>query len=158
MSSPAPAPSSVSKRIKLQLKKKLEALDSVQKVYTYPAADIDGFPAAMIMSGDLDGEFSSNAENSRLFAYALTICFPVGQEYTQGQTDGERLEYAEDVINRVIDDIINTMDTDFELPDSDPSVLYMEAADAIWGTYEYEGGIAKAAVITLKVYTEVTVQ
>lgn len=148
---------SVSVDIKKQLKKKVEGLESVEVVYGYEEMKPSGWPAVFIATGDLDGEFSSNAENSRVYSYLLLILFPIGQDF-KVDTDIPRLEYAEEVIATVIDEIVNTMDTDFELSDSDPSVLYMNAADANWGTYPYEGGVAKAAQIKLNIYTELTVQ
>jgi hypothetical protein len=148
---------SVSTRIKDQLKVKVAARPSVQKVYGYEEPSPAGFPAVFITASDLDGEFSSNAENSRIYQYEILVLFPVGQDYPI-TVDMNRLEYAEQVVSTVIDEIVNTMDTDFELASSDPTVLYMEAANAVWGTYGYEGGVAKAAQINLRVYTELTVQ
>lgn len=150
-------PSSVSTRIKNQLKKKVAALDAVQKVYGYEEVKPDGWPAVFITPSDLDGEFSSNAENSRIYGYQLLILFPIGQDVVD-ESEANRREYAEGVVASVIDEIVNTMDTDFQLADSDPTVLYMNAADCSWGTYSYEGGVAKAAQINLRIYTELTVQ
>ncbi len=151
------APSSVSKRIKAQIKVKVQALDSVKETYGYEEITPKGWPAVFITPGNLDGEFTSNAENSRLYKFNLLILFPLGEDFVD-TSEANRGEYAEDVIASVIDEIINTMDTDFVLADSDPTVLYMEAADCSWGIYQYEGGVAKAAQITLNVYTELTVQ
>lgn len=148
---------SVSTRIKDQLKAKVAALASVQQTYGYEENNPTGFPAVFITAADVDGEFSSNAENSRLYNFGLLVLFPVGQDYPL-PAGTNRYEYAEQVVATVIDEIINTIDTDFVLPNSDPTVLFVDAADAVWGTYNYEGGVAKAAQITLKVYTELTVQ
>jgi hypothetical protein len=151
------APSSVSTRIKTQLKRKVEALPSVQKVYGYEEIEPKGWPAVFITPADLNGEFSSNAENSRIYGFDLLILFPMGQDFVD-DAEANRGEYAEAVVSSVIDEIVNTMDTDFGLANSDPTVLYMNAADSSWGTYAYEGGVAKAAQINLRVYTELTVQ
>lgn len=148
---------SVSTNIKQQLKVKIAALSSVDKVYGYEEPEPIGFPAVFITASDLDGEFSSNAENSRVYAYSVLILFPVGQDFIP-PNNADRLEYAEQVVATVIDEIVNTMDTDFELASSDPTVLYMNAADCSWGTYNYEGGVAKAAQINLRVYTELTIR
>lgn len=149
-------PTSASQRIKAQLKQKVSALSSVQKTYGYEEINPDGWPAVFITPSDMDGQFSSSAQNSRIYAYRLLILFPVGQDFVPDGT-ANRMEYAEAVVASVLDEIVNTMDTDFELPNSDPTVLYMEAADCLWGTYSYEGGVAKAAEITLRIYTETTV-
>lgn len=150
-------PASVAARIKQQLKVKVAALPSVDKVYGYQEDAPAGWPAVFITPADMDGEFSSNAENNRVYAYSLLILFPIGEDFVPPEEEN-RKEYAEAVIAAVIDEIVNTMDTDFELADSDPTVLFMNAADCIWGTYAYEGGVAKAAQINLRVYTELTIR
>jgi hypothetical protein len=65
------------------------------------------------------------------------------------------MEFAEDTVATVVDEIIDAVDTDFEL-DGSP-VLFVNAADVAWGDYQTDGGVAKAAQLTLRVYTEKTV-
>lgn len=144
--------------IKKQIISKIDNLDSVQKVYPAPVPNPNGWPAVVVMAADLDGEFSSNAENSRIYAYSVMILFPEGQDFVPSN-EANRLDYAEKVVGSVVDEIINAVDTDFELDSlpNDTTVLFVNAADCQWGKYTYEGGIAKAAQITLRVYTEVTV-
>lgn len=147
---------SVSITIKNFLKQKIEDCPSVQVVYGYERVNPTGWPCVLIKSTDMNGEFASSAQNSRTYSYSVVILFPIGQD-VQVPKDKERLEYAEDVVATVIDEIINTMDTDIELTGSQSSVLYQTAADVQWGEFKYEGGVAKAAQLTLNVYTEVTV-
>lgn len=142
---------SVSIQIKDQIIGKIEALASVQVVYPAEQPNPSGFPAVFVTSTDMEGEFSSNVENSRVYAYSVLIMFPEGQNVVP-QAEQERLDFAEVTVSQVIDEIINAVDTDYEL-DGDP-VLFVNAADCEWGKYEYEGGVAKAANITLRVYTE----
>lgn len=142
---------SASIEIKDQIIGKIGALDSVQTVYPAQNLNPSGFPAAFVVSTDMEGEFSSNTENSRVYAYSVLVLFPEGQDLVP-DTEKDRLDYAERVIAGVIDDIINAVDTDYEL-DASP-VLFVNAADCEWGTFQTEGGVAKAANITLRVYTE----
>lgn len=147
---------SVSNNIKQAIKLNIQECPSVQTVYGHEELNPSGFPAVMITAGDMDGEFSSNAENSRVYAFRVFIMFPIGQDYPiPPQTN--RMEYAETVIASVIDEIINVADTDFELTGSDVSVLYVNAADVSWGYTAYEGGEARTAELTLRVYTEKTI-
>lgn len=150
-------PTSVATRIKQQLKVKIAALSSVGVVYGYEQVKPTAWPAVFVVPATIDGEFSSNAEDSRVYVFTALILFPTGSDFVEG-SEAERMEYAEGVVASVIDEIVNTMDTDFELANSDPTVLFMNAADVVWGTYPYEGGIAKAAEITLRVYTELTIR
>lgn len=144
--------------IKQQIISKIDNLESVQKVYPAEVPNPDGWPAVFVTAADLEGEFSSNAENSRIYAYNVVILLPEGQDYPTN-TEYERLDYTEKVVGEVVDEIINAVDTDFELDSlpNDTTVLFVNAADCQWGKYPFEGGIAKAAQVTLRVYTEVTV-
>lgn len=137
--------------VKQQLIEKINALDSVEVVYPAEKVNPSGWPAVFVTSSDMEGEFSSNTENSRIYAFNVTILFPEGLDFVP-DSQKERLDYAEGVVSQVIDDIINAVDTDYELSGS--PVLFVNAADCTWGTYQYEGGVAKAANITLRVYTE----
>lgn len=145
---------SVSTELKQALKTKIEGLNSVQEVYGHEEVNPDGFPAVMLTAQDMQGEFSSNAENSRVYSFKAFIVFPIGQDYPTS-TNMNRMEYAEQVIATVIDEIVNDMDTDFELTGSD--ALYMNAADCLWSYVKLENGEARSAQITLSIYTELRV-
>lgn len=147
---------SVSTDIKNHIKANIQACPSVQQVYGHEEINPTGWPAVMVTAGNMDGEFSSNAENSRTYAFRIYILFPTGQDYPTS-TNMNRLEYAEQVIATVIDEIVNISDTDFELDGSGPTILYVNAADVVWGYTTYEGGEARSAELTLRVYTEKTV-
>ena len=144
--------------IKKQIIGKIQSLDSVQKVYPAEVPNPTGWPCVFVTAADLQGEFSSNAENSRIYAYDVTVLFSEGQNF-RPESEYDRLDYSEQVVGEVVDEIINAVDTDFELDSlpNDTTVLFVNAADCIWGRYQYEGGVAKAAQVTLRVYTEVTV-
>lgn len=145
---------SVSIDIKQQIISKIENLASVQVVY--PAIQINpkGFPCVYVTAHREEGEFSSNAENSRVYEYNCMVLFPLGQDFVP-DTERERIDYAERTIAEVLDQIINVIDSDYEL-DGSP-VLYVNAADIEWGYTDVENGAARAANVILRVYTEITV-
>lgn len=145
---------SVSVTIKNQIKSKVQSCASVQQVYGYEEVNPTGWPCVMLTPADMNGEFSSNAENSRIYSYRLNILFTLGQDMEVPKTQN-RLEYAENVIATVIDEIITAVDNDFEL-DGSP-VLYVNAADVTWDYVAGEFGEARRATITLNVYTEITI-
>lgn len=146
---------SASVTIKNQLKAKIQSCPSVQQTYGYEEINPSGWPAVMITPGDMQGEFSSSAENSRVYSYRTLILFTLGQDMESPKTLN-RLEYAENTVATVIDEIINAVDDNYVL-DGTP-VLYVNAANVQWGYYPMEGGEARGAEITLNVYTEVTVR
>lgn len=145
---------SVSIDIKDQIISKINALSSVEVVYPALKLNPSGYPAVYVTTNTEEGEFSSNAENSRVYTYNCTALFPIGQDMIP-EAVRERLDYAERTIAEVINQIINAVDTDFEL-NGNP-VLYVNAADVEWGYIDVEGGVARAANVILRVYTELTV-
>jgi len=149
---------SVMTELKNQVIGKIEALDSVQKVYPAEELNPTGWPAVFVTITDMEGEFSSTAENSRVYSYDVLVLFPEGQDFVP-EEDNDRDDYAEQVVGGVVDSIINAIDTDFELDSlpTDTNVLFVNAADCLWGKYETEVGICKAAQVTLRIYTETTV-
>lgn len=144
----------VSVQIKDMLINRIEDLESVQKVYPSAIINDTGWPAVSVIPFTEEGEFSSNAENSRVYTYNVTALFPMGQDFVP-EEERERLDYADRTIAQVIEDIINAVDMDFELDRG--VVLFVNAADVTWEYYEYEGGVARGANVVLRVYTELVV-
>lgn len=143
----------VSTDIKDQIIKKIAPLASVQIVYPAIKLNPSGWPCVYVTANTEEGEFSSNAQNSRVYTYNASVQFPLGQDFVP-DSERERMDYAEMVVAQVIDDIINAIDTDYDL---NIPVLFVNAADVEWGYIDFEGGVARAANVILKVYTEVTV-
>lgn len=144
----------VSTAIKEQIIDKIEGLSSVQVVYPAVKLNPSDFPCVYVTANREEGEFSSNAENSRIYEYNCMVLFPIGQDFVP-ESENERMDYAERTIAEVLDQIINVIDTDYEL-DGSP-VLYVNAADIEWGYTDVENGAARAANVILRVYTEITV-
>lgn len=149
---------SVSTDIKTHIIADIQTCSSVQQVYGHEELNPSGWPAVMVTAGDMQGEFSSNSENSRVYAFRVLILFPVSQNMPGQPSGTNRMEYAEQTLATVIDEIINKADTDFMLTGSDATVKYVNAADVTWGYYPYESGEARGAELTLRVYTEKTIQ
>jgi hypothetical protein len=144
----------VSIQIKDMLIDRIETLNSIEKVYPSAIINDSGWPAVSVTPNSEQGEFSSNAENSRVYTYNCTVLFPMGQDFVPA-SERERTDYAERVIAQCIEDIINAIDMDYQLDGGE--VLFVKAADTEWAYYDYEGGIARAANVILEVYTELVV-
>lgn len=142
---------STTRIIKDMLIQRIQSIDSVQVVYPSEGINPSGFPAVYIRAADIDSEFSSNTENSRIFGYKCTVIFPVSQDMIP-EEEISRMDYAETVLGGVLDDIIDAIDKDFEL-DGAP-VLYCNATDCQWLYVKFEGGEGEAIQFTIKVYTE----
>lgn len=143
---------SVSTTIKQQLISKIQSCPSVQVVYGHEEVNPTGWPAVMLTAGDMQGEFSSNTENSRVYAFNALIMMTVGQDFSGMPKETNRMDYAEQIVASVVDEIIDAVDTDFEL-DGNP-VLFTNAADVQWAYTAGEFGEARSAQLSLRVYTE----
>ncbi len=147
---------SASVTIKDWLVDKVQTCASVDTVYAAEEPNISGWPAVVITSTDMDGEFSSNSENSRVWAYRLQIIFFLGQDVSP-PNNKTRLQYTEDVVATCLDEVINAIDLDFDLTGVDITgynAKFANAADCVWGYLDMEGGIARVAEVTIRIYTE----
>lgn len=147
-----PLGDSLNRRIKEQIKDKIDPLTDVEKVYTYMKFPLTGWPTVFVLYGNMEGEFSSNSHNSRTYGYRIVIMYQIGQDYQN--VDHDRMQNAEEAIGQVAEQILNAIETDFTLGDFNAEVLYVKALDFFTGETEYEGGYAKSAEFTVNVYTE----
>jgi hypothetical protein len=142
---------SVSSRIKQQVINKIGACPSVAVVYGFDKLPIDEFPAVFVKTTGMSGEFWTSAENMRIYTYKCTVVWPLGQDL-KSQTD-DRLQVADENVHQVVDEIINAVDSDYELGDY-ALVLFVNAVDFVSQEYEYEGGKAYGAEITLEIHSQ----
>lgn len=147
---------SISTTVKKQLIDIIQVLPSVKVTYGHQEMNPSGWPAVFVEATSMQGEFVSTSTNSRVYSFRVIIVFPLGQDMPGLPSGTNRLEYAEQTIATVLDEIINAVDTEFELEGT--PVLYVEAADADWGEAAIDVGIVKAVQATLKIYTEFQVQ
>lgn len=143
---------SLARRIKEEIRDKISALSDVEKVYTFMKLPLEGWPTVFVMYGNVEGEFSSNVENSRVYGYRILVLFQVGQDYQNVNDD--RMQNAEEAIGQVVEKILNVIETDYTLNDFNAEVLFVRALDVVYGETEYDGGYAKSAEFTVNVYTE----
>jgi hypothetical protein len=143
---------SLAREIKEQIRDKISALSDVQKCYTFMKLPLEGWPTVFVLYGNIEGEFSSNRENSRVYGYRIIVLYQVGQDFQSVNDD--RMQNAEEAIGQVVEQILNSIETDFTLDGFNSEVLFVNALDVTYGETEYEGGYAKSAEFTCNVYTE----
>lgn len=142
--------------VKKELIKKISALSSVQKVYGWEHNNPEGFPSVMVIPVAEEGSFSSNAENRRVYRFNATVLHSIGQDL-EGQAANNRMEEAERIVPEVVEDILDTIETDYELGGY-AQVLFVRALSVEYSYVIYDGGWAKSAVITIEIETEFNVQ
>src|SRR3990167_7992696 len=102
---------SLARAIKEQIRNKISALTDVEKCYTFMKLPLEGWPTVFVMYGNVEGEFSSNVENSRVYGYRITVLYQVGQSFQN--IDDNRMQHAEEAIGQVVESILNAVETDF---------------------------------------------
>ena len=81
---------SVVSNFKKELINKISALSSVQQVYGWENNNPQGFPSVMVTNASVDGEFFSNAENRRVYAFRVMVLFDIGSNLQGAANDRAR--------------------------------------------------------------------
>lgn len=148
----APLGNSLNRTIKHLLITKISSQPSVAKAYGFDKLPIDQYPAVFVKYGSMDGEFVTTAENRRIYGYSVKIIVPIGKSVDDVADD--RLQWADEAVGQVVEEIMNAIDSDFELGQFNANVLYVRAVDVLYTNYQYEGGYASGAELTLQVVTD----
>lgn len=141
----------VASQIRSLLITRINNLATVQAVYGYEETHPSGYPAVFVVPANMDGEFVTTNENRRVYSFSIRVIYPTGQNLPKDASKTP-VEYAEDTINDVIDDIINDVDKNYELDGT--TVLFVSAADCVWGFVDYEGGQVATCDITYNIHTD----
>lgn len=141
--------------IKQQLITKISACEAVHKVYGFENLEPDGFPVVFITPVRMDGEFISTAENRRVYQYRAMVAVNIGQSL-KGMTENA-MDSVEETISQVLDQIINSVDKDYDLSDYNAQVLFVQAADVEYGYVDFESGYARTGTVMLAVETDFNV-
>lgn len=89
--------------IRNEIADKLEAATYLSKVYRYPVANLEGYPAAVVRTADSEGRFHSTTKDEVVFSYNVFVYYPLPRE--EGATDQERGN-AELAIGDAVSEII----------------------------------------------------
>lgn len=150
---------SVISDIRTVLINRIGALSTVKKVYGFEHPSPSGWPAVFVVADLLEAEFTSNVENRRTFTFNIFVLYPTSNNKPADATQ-EELSNAEDAIYEVFDQISEDLDQNafnnafVDIGDSDSEYLFAGATDAEWGFQQYEGGVARALKIPLRVVVD----
>ena len=143
---------SLARRVKEQLRDKIDALDDISVVYTFIRIPPEQWPAVFITYGDIDGEFSSNTHNQRTYSFRVTLMYQIGHDLHD--VTHERMQYGEEAVGQTVESILNQIETDYDLGNLNAEVLFVRAMDVTHDEAEFEGGYAKRAQFNVDVVTE----
>lgn len=144
-------PNSLNRKIKEQIRDKISALSNVSKVYTFDRIPLEASPTVIVKYGNMEGEFWTTSENMRIYSYNIKVLVQIGN--TPNDVTNDRLQQAEEEVAVTVEDIINVLDSNYELNQFNADVLFLDAVDMLQQEYQYEGGYAKGAELTVRVHT-----
>ena len=142
---------SLARTIKEQIRDKIDALTSVAEVFTFIKMPFNKWPVVFITYGTMEGEFWSTSENQRVYSFRTYILVPIGK--TPNDVTDDRMQFAEEAVGQVVEEIIDALDSDYELGQYNANVNFVRALDVSYGETDYEGGYAKSAELTIEVHT-----
>ena len=85
---------------------KVNALTRFEVVKKFPTLDFEGFPAAAVYPSDGEGDYETNVEDQRIYAFIVAVYFPI-------RPDSE--EEALDAVMQAQDDVLDTFTADKQL-------------------------------------------
>lgn len=148
---------SVSVTLKNWLIDKIEGVAGVQVVYGYEPQNFTGYPAVTVTMPTMEGEFSSNVENQRIYGFTVRVYCTLGQDLEKPKTMPREL-YAENIVATVIEGIIDAIDEDYSAPDvtqtQDIICKFIEATDFLPFYANVESGMHRGAEITIRFVSE----
>ena len=136
------------KNIEKEIITKLSAVSTLAKVYAYEKLHPEQFPCAFVTFGSSDNEFFTTSENKRIFGFRVLVLAQIGQD----RNNTDRLERAEEQIQNVTGDILDSLDSDITLGDI-AEVVFVEASVGEPGYVDYEGGFARSVEIQVRVHS-----
>lgn len=126
-------------------------LDTVQDVAGFEKSGFDGFPAVTIVCSGNENSFYSSAENERIFNFTMKIFYPIENKPALESTTDSAKEYAENIVEQVVDQLLNTFDTTENFTMGDVADNGVEAVPSAWGYALLQVGWCRVATIELKV-------
>ncbi len=115
------------------LSQKLQSNELISEVYTYEAGQFKGDPVAIIVPSSNEGDYETNSENVRIYAFNILLFVK--------RTQPRDVSTAEEVIRELVDSVINEFDKDYMLNGLPVPTGYtfinVFAAPSSWG---YSGG------------------
>lgn len=126
-------------------------VDTVQDVSDYEKTGFEGYPAVTISCSGNENSFYSNAENERIFLFTLRVFVQIEQVPKLDSTSDNAKQRAEGIMERVVDQILNSFDTTTRFTLGDVADNGVEAVPSRWSYALLPGGWCRVAEIELRV-------
>ncbi len=126
-------------------------IDTVQDVVDYEKVGFKGYPAVTVVCSGNENSFYSSAENLRTFMFTLRIYYPITNKPaldTSGLDNAK--QKAEAIVERVVDQFLNSIDTTTKFTLDDAADNGVEAVPSRWGYAQLPVGWCRVAEIEVR--------
>ena len=123
-------------------------VDTVQDVSPYEKTNFKGFPAVTVACSGNENDYYSVSHNQRVFTFIIRIFVQIEKKPALDILSDNAKERAEQIMGRVISDIIDAFDTFYEFGDA---ADFLRAIPSAWGYAKIGEGWTRTAEIKLEV-------
>jgi len=145
------------KILRPQLKTLLETISTIQEVARVPKIKFNGYPAAHIIPSENSGDYETNSENVRTYAFTVRAFY---------ETKSSGIESALSALEEVVDSIIDKFDQE-DLKGSDTRIVGMNlpsgytflnifASPNKWGEFPDDQLIMAEITVRVRISIDVT--
>lgn len=126
-------------------------VDTVQDVANYEKGKFNGYPAVTITMTGNENSFYSSSENERIFIFTLRIYIQLEQKPKLESVSDPQKKLAEEIMERVVDQLLNAFDTTNRFTMDDSADNGVEAVPSRWGYALTPSGWCRTAEIDLRI-------
>jgi len=121
----------------------LENTSRINKIYAYPAKDIEGYPAAVYYPTDMDNSFETTQENFKNYGFKLWII--VGASGTDVET------IYSSIMPNTMDEVLAKIDENWNFSTIAGHRVWCRVETGIWTVSEEDSGVEVSAELDLVV-------
>lgn len=126
-----------------KIKSILESVNKINKIYAYPATEIEGYPAAIYYPSNLENSFETTEDNFKIYGFKLWIVV------NSGGTDVETV-YSTYMPN-VMDEVLEKFDEEWSFSNINGHRVWGKVETGLWTVSENQAGVEVSAEIDLSV-------
>ena len=121
-------------------------ITTIQDVSNYEKSGFTGFPAVTVVCSGNENDYWSTAENKRQFSFTIRIYQQMEQKPDLGDVSDNAKQQAEDILGRVVSEIIDSFDDVNALSEV---ADYCRAVPSVWGYVKIGDGFCRTAEIKI---------
>jgi len=121
----------------------LEGCSRINKIYAYPAKDIEGYPAAIYYPSDMENRFETTEDNFKQYGFKCWIIVNEGGTTVQ--------EVFTSIMPNVMDEVLEEFSKNWSFDNINGHRVWGKVETGLWTVSEESAGVEVAAELDLTV-------